>query len=122
MGTISGILVPTLGVLTAAGIIKGVTAFLALDNIGVLNPASGLYMLLYAIGDGFFYFLPIILGVTAARKFKCNEFIGATVEEEPAQTQSSGFGGFGGGARLSRDGQYRRDDGAHGRPVRGLGV
>ena len=79
MGTISGILVPTLGVLTAAGIIKGVTAFLALDNIGVLNPASGLYMLLYAIGDGFFYFLPIILGVTAARKFKCNEFIGATV-------------------------------------------
>ena len=79
MDTISGILVPTLGVLTAAGIIKGVTSFLALDNIGVLNPTSGLYMILYAIGDGFFYFLPILLGFSAARKFKCNEFIGAAI-------------------------------------------
>ena len=79
MDTISGILVPTLGVLTAAGIIKGVVSFLALDNIGVLNPTSGLYMLLIAVGDGFFYFLPIMLGFTAARKFRCNEFIGATI-------------------------------------------
>lgn len=79
MGTISGILVPTLGVLTAAGIIKGVVSFLALENIGVLSTTSGLYMLLYAIGDGFFYFLPILLGYTAARKFGCNEFIGAAI-------------------------------------------
>lgn len=79
MDTISGILVPTLGVLTAAGIIKGVTAFLALDNIGILNTSSGVYSLLYAIGDGFYYFLPIILGLTAARKFKSNEFIGMTI-------------------------------------------
>ena len=79
MDTISGILVPTLGVLTAAGIIKGVVSFLALENIGVLDPNSGLYMLLYAIGDGFFYFLPILLGYSAAKKFRCNEFIGATI-------------------------------------------
>ena len=79
MDTISGILVPTLGVLTAAGIIKGVTSFLALENIGVLDPNGGIYMLLMAIGDGFFYFLPIMLGFTAARKFKCNEFIGACI-------------------------------------------
>lgn len=79
MGTISGILVPTLGVLTAAGITKGVVAFLALDNIGILSTSSGTYMLLYSLGDGFFYFLPIMLGFTAARKFHCNEFIGAAV-------------------------------------------
>ena len=79
MDTISGILVPTLGVLTAAGILKGVTSFLALDNIGILSPTSGLYMLLYAIGDGFFYFLPIMLGFSAARKFKCNEYVGAAI-------------------------------------------
>ena len=79
MDVISGILVPTLGVLTAAGIIKGVTSFLALENIGILDPTSGLYMLLYAIGDGFYYFLPIILGLTAARKFKTNEFIGLAI-------------------------------------------
>lgn len=79
METISGILVPTLGVLTAAGITKGVVAFLALDNIGVLSTSSGVYMLLYALGNGFFYFLPIMLGFTAARKFNCNEFIGAAI-------------------------------------------
>lgn len=79
MDTISGILVPTLAVLTGAGIIKGVVSFLALDNIGVLDPNSGLYMLLMTIGDGFFYFLPIMLGFSAARKFRCNEYVGALI-------------------------------------------
>lgn len=79
MDTISGILVPTLGVLTAAGITKGIVSFLALENIGILSTTSGVYMLLYALGDGFFYFLPVMLGFTAARKFRCNEFIGAAI-------------------------------------------
>lgn len=77
MNTISGILTPTLGVLTAAGIIKGVIALLS--TLGVVATDSGVYMILYALGDGFFYFLPIILGLTAARKFKCSEFIGIAV-------------------------------------------
>ena len=79
MGTISGILVPTLGVLTTAGIVKGVAAFLALENIGVLDRNGGVFMILYALGDGFFYFLPIMLGFTAAKKFRANEFIGAAL-------------------------------------------
>lgn len=33
-------------------------------------------MIWYSIADGFFYFLPIILGYTAAKKFGCNEFLG----------------------------------------------
>jgi PTS system beta-glucosides-specific IIC component len=77
LGTLSGCLQPTLYVLAAAGIIKGVTAFLA--SLGVLSTTSGTYMVLYAAGDGFFYFLPIMLGFTAARHFKSNEFIGASI-------------------------------------------
>ncbi len=77
MSTISGTLAPTLNVLIGAGIIKGfLSLFMAL---GWVSPESGLYMVLYAVGDGFFYFLPIILGFTAARKFGCSEFIGAAV-------------------------------------------
>ena len=38
-----------------------------------------LYMLLYAVGDGFFYFLPILLGFSAARRFKCSEYLGAAI-------------------------------------------
>lgn len=77
MNTISGILAPTLGVLTAAGIVKGLISLAA--TLGWCSTDSGLYMLLYALGDGFFYFLPILLGFTAARKFKCNEFVGAAI-------------------------------------------
>ncbi len=72
---ISGIFQPALGALCAAGIIKGFLALWAFIG-GEAVVASGAYMTWYAVGDGFFYFLPIILGITAARKFKCNEFVG----------------------------------------------
>ena len=71
---ISGTLQPTLGVLAATGIIKGLLALF--DFIGLIPATSGTYQIWYAVADGFFYFLPIILGYTAAKKFKMNEFIG----------------------------------------------
>lgn len=71
---ISGTLQPTLGVLAATGIIKGLLALF--DFIGLIPSTSGTYQVWYAVADGFFYFLPIILGYTAAKKFKMNEFIG----------------------------------------------
>lgn len=77
MDTISGILAPLLGVLAAAGIVKGLISLA--PTLGWCSADSGVYMLLYALGDGFFYFLPILLGFTAARKFKSNEFIGAAI-------------------------------------------
>lgn len=77
MDTISGVLAPTLHVLAAAGIIKGLIALTL--TLGWVSDTSGLYMLLYSIGDGFYYFLPIILGFTAARKFKMNEILGAAI-------------------------------------------
>ena len=77
MNTMSGVLAPTLGILTAAGIIKGVISLFA--SLGWISTTSGLYMLLYAVGDGFFYFLPILLGFSAARRFKCSEYLGAAI-------------------------------------------
>lgn len=77
MNTMSGVLAPTLGILTAAGIIKGVISLFA--SLGWVSTASGVYMLLYAVGDGFFYFLPILLGFSAARRFKCSEYLGAAI-------------------------------------------
>lgn len=77
MNTMSGVLVPTLGMLTAAGILKGVVSFALTMNW--LSADGGVYMLLYALGDGFFYYLPILLGITAARKFKMNEFVGGAI-------------------------------------------
>ncbi|MDQ8445863.1 beta-glucoside-specific PTS transporter subunit IIABC [Enterococcus faecium] len=72
--TISGIFAPILGTLSGVGILKGLLAIAVFS--GVLSTTDGTYTLLYSIGDGFFYFLPIILGMTAAEKFGGNRFIG----------------------------------------------
>lgn len=74
---ISGIIFPVMGVMTAGGIIKGVLA--GLTSFNVLSEASGTYQILYSFADGFFYFLPVILGFSAANKFKSNPYIGATI-------------------------------------------
>ena len=71
---ISGIMAPTIGPLGASGIIKGVLTLLTFFSL--LDPNGGAYKIWYTVADGFFYFLPIVLGYTAAKKFKMNEFTG----------------------------------------------
>lgn len=74
---ISGVFSPILGLLAATGMIKGLTAlFLA---IGWLSKTSGTYEILNAIGDSLFYFFPIFLGYTSAKKFKLNHFTGMVI-------------------------------------------
>lgn len=74
---ISGIFQPILGVLTAAGMIKG---FLALFSaFGWVTPDSGTYMILNAIGDALFMYLPVMLGYTAAKKFGLKPFVGLII-------------------------------------------
>jgi len=74
---ISGVFAPTLGVLAATGMIKGLTALFL--SIGWLVKESGTYIILNAIGDCLFYFFPIFLGYTAAKKFNANIFIGMAI-------------------------------------------
>lgn len=74
---ISAVFTPFLGVLGAAGMIKGFNALFV--AIGLYPNTSGTYMVLQATGDAFFYFLPIVLGYTASKKFKVNEFVGMAI-------------------------------------------
>lgn len=69
---ISGIFQPFLGALAAAGILKGLVAILGAN--GMTADSSALYAMLNAAGDGFFQYLPLIIALTSARKFKINEF------------------------------------------------
>jgi PTS system beta-glucosides-specific IIC component len=74
---VTGVFTPFLGVLCACGILKGfLSLFVAM---GVLNDASGTYNILYSLGDAAFYFLPVILGYTAAKKFKLPEMEGIII-------------------------------------------
>lgn len=69
---VSGIFQPFLGPLAAAGIIKGIVAIMGAQGLSADN--SALYVILNAAGDGFFQYLPVMISLTAARKFKLNEF------------------------------------------------
>lgn len=74
---VTSVFTPFLGVMCACGIIKG---FLALFvAIGVLNGEGGTYNILYSLGDAAFYFLPVILGYTAAKRFKLPEMEGLII-------------------------------------------
>lgn len=74
---ISGSFTPILPAITGAGMIKGIIALLV--AAGWMGTTSSTYVILSAIGDGAFYFLPIILAVSAARKLGSNMYIGAAI-------------------------------------------
>ncbi|WP_152656593.1 beta-glucoside-specific PTS transporter subunit IIABC [Oceanobacillus sp. CFH 90083] len=74
---ISGIFTPILGVLAASGMIKGFNALFV--AVGWLSEEGGTYQVLNATGDALFYFLPILLGYSAMKKFGGTPFIGMVI-------------------------------------------
>ncbi|EHD21096.1 MULTISPECIES: PTS beta-glucoside transporter subunit IIABC [Brenneria] len=74
---IAGIFTPLMGIMAASGILKG---FLALSlACNWLTENSGTYKILFSASDSLFYFLPIILGYTAGKKFGGNTFVTMTI-------------------------------------------
>lgn len=74
---ISGIFQPILGIMAACGMVKGLNALFV--AIGLYSDTCGGYLVLNAIGDGLFNFLPLFLGYTAAKKFNLKPMIGLVV-------------------------------------------
>jgi PTS system beta-glucosides-specific IIC component len=72
MDIISGIFIPIVNVIMAAGLLKGILMLLV--NTNLLQQTDGAYQMLYAISDGFFHFLPIFLAFTASKKLKADTF------------------------------------------------
>lgn len=74
---ISGIFQPILGIMAACGMVKGLNALFV--AIGLYTDAGGGYLVLNAIGDGLFTFMPLFLGYTAAKKFNLKPMIGLVI-------------------------------------------
>lgn len=70
----SDVFQPILGALSASGIIKGLVALLGFIVVGFKG--SGNHLILNAIGDGLFNFLPFMIAYSASRKFKLNPVTG----------------------------------------------
>lgn len=71
--SIASIFQPIIPAITGAGLLK---AFMALFvTLGWLDNTTQTYTILNAFADSAFYFLPILLGASAARSFKCNQYV-----------------------------------------------
>ena len=71
---VSSIFIPALVVLVAGGIFKGVVAILQVMEL--VQAGSPTFNFLNAIADAPFYYLPIILGFSAVKKFGGNPYVG----------------------------------------------
>lgn len=63
---------PIIPAITGAGLLKAIMALLV--TIGVLDNTTQTYAILNAFSDAAFYFLPILLGASVAKRFKCNQY------------------------------------------------
>lgn len=74
---ISGTFSPLIPALAGAGMIKALLAILSILNL--LDVEGITYSVLNATASGVFYFLPIFVGISAAKKLNANLFVGGAI-------------------------------------------
>lgn len=67
IGTITGSMIPIIGLLAASGILKGFLTLFTF-NLHWIDTKSTTFIIINAMGDSAFYFLPILVGYTAAKQ------------------------------------------------------
>lgn len=74
---ISGTFTPLIPALAGAGMIKALLAVLSM--LSWIDVEGTTYAVLNAASSGLFYFLPIFIGISAAKKLNANPFVGGTI-------------------------------------------
>lgn len=69
--SIAGIFQPIIPAITGAGLLKALMALFS--SFGVLKAGTQTHTILNAMADAAFYFMPVLLAASCARKFKCNQ-------------------------------------------------
>lgn len=77
LDVVSGCMSATMPAIVGAGMIK--VLLVILPMIGILSETSQTYTILSALGDATFYFLPLILCISASKKFNINAYTLAAV-------------------------------------------
>ncbi|EOD5405659.1 beta-glucoside-specific PTS transporter subunit IIABC [Enterococcus faecalis] len=82
LNTVAAIFTPVVPAIAASGMLKGILAIAVMvaNNFYQvdLKPLNT-YIILSAASDGLFYFMPVILGYSAAKVFKTNEYIAMVI-------------------------------------------
>lgn len=76
---IAGCMTPMISAIIAGGLIKVLLVILGPTLFGWLATTSDTYIILNAIGDSAFYFLPVFVALTAAKKLGCNLYLSIMV-------------------------------------------
>lgn len=77
MKKISSCVIPLIAGMIGCGLLKGLLS--VLTGFGWLSADNSTYIVLYAIADSIFYFLPVLAGFTSAKAFGCNPVIGGII-------------------------------------------
>lgn len=75
--TIAAIFTPILPAIIGAGLMKGILPLLVMLHF--IKEGSDTFQILTIVADTSFYFLPVLIAVSASRRFKVNEFLGVTL-------------------------------------------
>lgn len=76
---IAGCMTPLFTAIIAGGLIKVLLVIFGPTLLGVMSDTSDTYILMNALGDAPFYFLPILVAITASKKLGCNSYLAAMV-------------------------------------------
>lgn len=76
LDNVSGCLTPLIPILIVSAMFKTVTAVFGENMLNILAASSDLYTLFNFVGDAAFYFLPVAVGYTSAKKFGATPILG----------------------------------------------
>lgn len=76
---ISGCMAPLFPAIIAGGLLKVLLVIFGPTLLGVMSDTSDTYILINALGDAPFYFLPVTVAYTASRKLNCNSYLAVMV-------------------------------------------
>ncbi|MDO4555013.1 MAG: beta-glucoside-specific PTS transporter subunit IIABC [Lachnospiraceae bacterium] len=76
---IAGCMTPMIPAIIAGGLIKVILIVLGPTLFGVLAAEGDTYIILNALGDAAFYFLPIFVAITASKKLNCNMYLAVMI-------------------------------------------
>lgn len=74
---VSAIFAPILPALAGSGILRGLLILCV--QLGLISEGSGTYSILYVASMSVFYFLPVLLAFTSARRFGASPYISALI-------------------------------------------
>ncbi|WP_297136482.1 beta-glucoside-specific PTS transporter subunit IIABC [Terrisporobacter sp.] len=77
LDVISGCMAPVIPALIGAAMIK--VLLTVLPMMGLLDSSSQTYELISVIGDGAFFFMPVLIAMSAANKFNTNQYYAASL-------------------------------------------